>query len=138
MLDKIMGLDPQVVQGWIAVVALLIGLVQAWRQSKETSRWAKIRALVPDAHRLAQRAASLTKTAKDDEFIRQLGRLLKAWGVELHPDELDAVRAMGSAEHQSFKLLRAAAEGVPGQEILEVAQQLDPPVQGSQALEREP
>jgi len=110
MWERIAELDPATIQGWIAVVAGLIALVGAYRHSAETSRWAKIRGLIPDAHRLAQRVAAQTRTKKDDEFLRQLERLLGAFGIELTRPEAEAARAMGSAEHQTFKLLRDGPE----------------------------
>lgn len=98
--------DPAVIQGWLGVLAGLVALVGAYRHAQTESRWKRIRSLIPDAHRLAQRAARLTKTKKDDEFLRQLDRLLEAFDIELRPREREAARAMGAAEHQTFKMLR--------------------------------
>lgn len=101
------------------MLILLIGIVKALRAQADKTRWEQIRAVIPDAHRLAQKVSKLTPTKKDDEFVRQAGRLLEAFGVELRPDEVEAVKAMGAAEHQSYKLVRDGKEADPVADAVE-------------------
>lgn len=101
------------IQGWVQLAVVVIGglmvLVKQWKtagEQAEVTRWARVLSMVKPAHRLAQKVAQSTHTAKDDEFLRQISRLLAVVGIKLDDAEADAVRALGSAEHQDFKLLR--------------------------------
>lgn len=109
MLEWISELDPETIAGWIAVASALMAIVAKYRADERQNRWARIRGIIPDAHRLAERVAAHTRAKKDDEFVRQARKLLEAFGVDLTPEEEVAVRALGSAEHQSYKLERAKA-----------------------------
>jgi hypothetical protein len=127
-MTELLNTDPAVIQGWAQVLVLLVGIVKALRAQSERSRWEKIRAVIPDAHRLAQKVSRLTPTRKDDEFVKQAGRLLEMAGVVLKPSEVGAVKAMGEAEHQDYKLMRDGAEPDPvGDAVAETLEALAGP-----------
>ena len=88
----------------------------AWRFHKsenskdKAARWKFFKDHVPDAHMLAKNIAEGTKTKTDDEFIRRLEELAKAFGYEIEPHEIPALKALGSAEEQGFKLAVALSD----------------------------
>lgn len=127
-MEWLMSLDPATVQGWLGVAMALAALIGMYRQSTGKTRWERILSIVQPAHRLAQKAAALTRTQKDDEFLRIAARLLGAFGIKLDEAERETLRALGSAEHQTYKLLRDGGTGAPVLEAIpgEVAELLPP------------
>lgn len=111
MLEWIAGIDQATIQGWLGVAMGALALWKWWRTTTDEAYWSKVRALIPDAHRLAERAAKLTPTPKDDLFIENLGKLLTAVGIDLQAEHVGAVKLMGSAEHQDYQRVLKSAEG---------------------------
>jgi site-specific recombinase len=70
MLDTILKLDPEQITQWVAVLIALVTLIKSAREKDRSDKWAYIKAIVPEAHNLAQKIATATRhTKKDDEFV---------------------------------------------------------------------
>lgn len=114
--------DPDTFRAWLEVLGLVVpALLAAWRYSRseqakdKAHRWDTIRAHVPEAHRLAKKVAEATPTPTDDAFIEKMEKFLAPLGYKLEPHEIEAVKALGSAEEQEYKRQDVLALGKPSE-----------------------
>lgn len=113
MIEWILSTNPATIQGWIVVLTGVIGLAKWWIEHNDKTKWDRIREIVPQAHRLAQKASKLTETKKDDLFVEFVGKLL---GKAVEASDVEAVKLLGSAEHQDYKLALAASDAIKSAE----------------------
>lgn len=104
------------IKGWLEVVGILIGIFIWIYQNREKTRWEILKGLVQPAHRLTQKASKLTKTPKDDLFLEKLVKLAESFGVKVRLSEAKTLKALGSAEHQTYMLIRDGEEADPTDE----------------------
>jgi len=96
-----------------AAIAILWGLykhlkeMDLRRQWEEADglldKWQLIRQWAPIIHDAVERAAKETPTKKDDLFVEKIAHVLKLFGFELDPDEVKAVKDLGTAVHEAKK-----------------------------------
>jgi hypothetical protein len=97
---------------WIWLLVAVAGLVNVLRQKDRSDKWKLIRESLPEIHDLVQKIAKATPTKKDDEFVRQIGKVLEAAGFKLLPEDVGAVKALASGFHQAAKIEDRIAEAM--------------------------
>lgn len=120
MIEKLMAMDPAVIVAWLQLAVLVVGivahLVAKWRELEaagKLDRWAFIKDAVPEIHGVVQKIAAATRTQKDDAFVAQIDKLLRAAGLlPVQPHEVEAIKALGSGYHQETKALIVPTEPV--------------------------
>ena len=86
-----------------AIAFAIIGIVKWYRDNRQLDKWDRIKALAPQIHDVVERIAREPPTKKDDLFVEKMNEVLKALGFELKPHEVEGVKILGTAAHESAK-----------------------------------
>ena len=103
MIEMLIENSEKLVQ-WLWLLMALLGAIKIIAQRDRSDKWALIRESIPEIHDVVQKIARQTPTKKDDEFVKQIGKLLSAAGFKLEAGDVDAVKALGSGFHQAAKV----------------------------------
>jgi len=103
MIEMLLENSEKLVQ-WLWLLIALLSAIKVIAQRDRSDKWALIRESIPEIHDVVQKIARQTPTKKDDEFVRQIGKLLSAAGFKLEAGDVDAVKALGSGFHQAAKI----------------------------------
>ena len=113
-MEWLKSIDPIQVQAWIALLVVIVGLVEAaLRKRKEAALldekdkrkfyWDAMRDLAPKAMHVVRRGVRLTKSEKGDQFLEVMERLARAVGIGILEEDHDAIKDLGTAEHEKLK-----------------------------------
>ena len=69
-----------------------------------------IKELVPYIHDLVEKSAKFTDTKKDDAFLDQITKAMKALGYDIKEEDHEGIKVLGAAEHNFVKKAKEAEE----------------------------
>lgn len=96
--------EVQLIMDGLLLLVAIFGVIKALKNGKAKDRWSLILASIPEIHGKVQKIAKATKTQKDDKFVEQIDKILKAFNLlPIQPGEVESVKALGEGYHFEYK-----------------------------------